>query len=419
MAGAPEWIRWSRLLPRAAVVAARRPASWISAGVAASAVLWASWARLPTSACLFVAVLACLAALGDLPTGLLPPGGRGRRAEIGVWAAARGLWPLVGACLALLVAGRQASLPAAWCGAAVVVAMVSVVVSRSCGAKAADAAAVVVALASMASAAAAMVPGAALAQAAAAGLVWLAVGGLAWAWWRTDRGDDPLAARMGLRAGRWDGELTTIDPLPSSGTLRQWLGRLAMLTALVGMAAWLVPAAAVDAGGTADGWIAALPRPLHGVLPWAAATAVWFLALAVPQAILQDGVAGAGARDRFMRTAPVVGNRPRLGAARFAVGPLVTHAAVLGWPPLVAAILSLPSTVTSIPPLTIVVALLVGAGGVMAIVAAGARLGASQETRFALVLAVASLLVMGAWQPRPVASAPISPSPPSLGASRP
>lgn len=419
MAGATEWILWSRLLPRAAAVAARRPASWISAGAAASAVLWASWARLPPSACLFVSVLACLAAMGDLPTGLLPPGGRGRHAEIGAWAVARGLWPLVGACLAQLVAGRQAWLPAAWAGAAVVVAMVGAVVSRSCGAKAADAAAVVVLLASMASAAAAMAPGGALAQAAAAGLVWIAVGGLAWAWWWTYRGGDPLAVRTGPRAGRWDGELTTIDALPSSGTLRQWLGRLAMLTALVGMAAWLVPAAAVDAGVSADGWITALPRPLRGILPWAAATAVWFLALAVPQAILQDGVAGARPWGRFMRTAAVVGTRPRLGAARFAVGPLLTHAAVLGWPPLVAAILSLPSTAMSIPPLTIVVALLVGAGGVMAIVAAGARLGVSQETLFALTLAVASLLLMGAWQPRTVASAPISPSPPSLGVSRP
>jgi hypothetical protein len=387
-------------LPRAVVVAARRPASWIAAAVAAVLPVWAAWSQSPPDCWLLVAVLVCLAAVGDVPTGLLRPGDRRRSGEAVFWTVVRGLWPAVGLCVGAIVAGRQAALPAAVAGAVLAAAATSVLASGRCGAKTADAAALVIVLASCAAAASAALTGSAVTRAGAAGLAWLVAGGLAWASWLALQHGGPPPVLNDATPARRDGELAPVDPLPTSRLLRRWLGRLAMLTALAGMAAWLVP------DGTA---------PLPRILPWAAATAGWFLALAVPQAILQDGVAGAAAWNRLWRTGATTGRRPRLGAARFAAGVVLTHAAVLGWPPLIAALLSLPSAAASVPPLAIVAGLLVGAGGVAAVIACGARLALSRETQFALTLALASALVMVAWHWRATTSLPVSPSLPRLG----
>ncbi|MFM1995729.1 MAG: hypothetical protein RLZZ111_116 [Planctomycetota bacterium] len=393
-------ISWPAVLPPAVAVAARRPASWIAAAVAAVLPVWAAWSQSPPASWVLVAVLACLAAVGDVPTGLLRPGDRSRGDEVGFWTVVRGLWPAAGLCLGAILAGCQAALPAAVAGAALAAAAASVLAIRWCRAKAADAAALVIVIASCAAAASGAPTGSAAARAGVAGLVWLVAAGLSWASWLAVQGSGPLAVLPDATPARRDGELAPVDPLPTSRLLRRWLGRLAMLTALAGMAAWLVP------DGTA---------PLPRILPWAAATAGWFLALAVPQAILQDGVAGAAAWNRLWRTGATTGRRPRLGSARFAAGVVLTHAAVLGWPPLIAAVLSLPSAAASIPPLAIVAGLLIGAGGVAAVVACGTRLGLSRETQFALALAVASAFVMGACHWRTAALSPISPSPPSLG----
>jgi hypothetical protein len=360
---------------------------------------------------LLVAVLACLAAVGDVPVGLLRPGDRADGGEIVFWTAVRGLWPAAGLCLGAVAAGRGAVLPAAVAGAALLAAAATAAVGRIWGAKAADAAALVIALAGLAAAVSTVAPGSAAARAGMAGLAWLAIGGLAGAWWLAHRGGGPLPMLESPMRHR-DGELTPVDPLPSSGLLRVWLGRVAMLTALVGMAAWLVPPPSLAAPAAAvSPWGAALAR----IQPWATATAGWFLALAVPQAILQDGVAGTAAWSRLMRTVTAPRGRPRPGAFRFAAGVLLTHAAVLGWPPLVAAVLSLPSVAASLPPLAILAGLLVGAGGVAALVAGGTRLALPRETQFALLLAVASLLVMLVWGCCGAAPSPTPPRLPILG----
>lgn len=414
MSGSLDRISLQAALPRAVVVTARRPASWIAAAVAAALPAWAVCSQSPPAFWLILAVLACLAAVGDVPSGLLVPGARGGSGEVVIWTVARGLWPAAGLCACVLLAGRQAAGPATVAGAAIVAAAATFVAGRLCGAKAADTAALVIMLASLAAVASGVAPGAFVARSCAAGLVWLAAGGLAWALWLAHRRGGALPAWHDALPGRRDVELAPVDPLPSSGIVRGWLGRLAMLTALVGMAAWLVP----ESSGAADAPAAAAARWARAVsrmLPWAAATAGWFLALAVPQAILQDGVAGAADWSRLWRTGATAGGRPRLGAARFAAGVALMHAAVLGWPPLVAAVLSLPSAAASGPPLMIALGLLIGAGGVAAGMTCCAWRVMSRETLFALTLAVASVGVMAAWHWRPTAPSPISPSLPSLG----
>jgi hypothetical protein len=98
---------------------------------------------------------------------------------------------------------------------------------------------------------------------------------------------------------------------------------------------------------------------------------------------------------------------------------LLTHAAVLGWPPLLAAVLSLPSAAASVPPTAICAGLLVGAGAVAAVVACCGRLAVSRETAFALVAAVVSVLVMVGWRWHAGLLSSTSPSLPSLGGPRP
>jgi hypothetical protein len=417
MSGATTRISLPAVLRRTCVVAARRPASWIAALVAAAVPLCALWWSLPPAPCFLAATLACLAAVGDVPTGLLPPGGSRGSREIAHWTVARGLWPLVGLCTGAFIAGRQAFIPAALAAAAGMAAAATYAISRSRGAKAADAAALVILSGGVATAASVMVPGSEGTRAGAAGLAWIGCGGLAWCWSAMHRRVGPLPTRSVTARRHRDGEFTAIDPLPSSGTMRQWLGRLAMLTVLAGMAAWLVTEpGGLEGAADAGNWTAALSR----VLPWAAATAGWFLALAVPQALFQDGVGNAVHWRTLLRTAAAGERRGlRLGASRFAAGVLLTHAAVLGWPPLVAAVLSLPSATASVPPAAIVVGLVVSAGAVAAVVFCCVRLAVSRETTFAFLAAVASVLVMAAWHWH---AAPLSLPPPrlpSLGISRP
>jgi len=406
-------IAWPAALPRACAVAARRPASWLAAAVAASLPAWAAWSQAHPAEWWIVAVLASLAAVGDVPTGFLHQGARAAADDVVLWTVARGLWPAAGLCVGAVATGWPVAGGPAMAGAALVAAAVSSAAGRLCGARAADAAALAMLLTFPAAAVAVVAPVSGLARAGAAGLTWVAAAGLAWAVWSAHQRGGPLPAGQAAASGRRSGESAPVDPLPSSGVLRGWLGRLAMLTALVGMASWLVPDPAVVPVTQGDRWAQAGPR----VLPWAAATAGWFLALAVPQAILQDGVAGGAAWERLWRTSVATGRRRRIGPGRFAAGTVLTQAAILGWPPLVAALLSLPSPATSVPPLAIVAGLLAGAGGVTAVMYGGARLSTARETLFALTLAVAGALVMGAWHSRAASTATISPILPSLGRS--
>jgi len=123
----------------------------------------------------------------------------------------------------------------------------------------------------------------------------------------------------------------------------------------------------------------------------------------VPQATLQDGVAGAMQWERLFRTAARVGHvraagrfgigSLQPGPVRFAGGVALTQAAILGWPVLVCAVLALPMPTAARLPLGIVIGLATAAGVVWAAVWLGAAAHASRETTFAVTLGIALAVV--------------------------
>jgi len=185
-----------------------------------------------------------------------------------------------------------------------------------------------------------------------------------------------------------------------------------MVAALAAMAGWLVLEPAVDPGsggghdhaGLQSQW-EQLVQFQRAAVAWALFTAAWFIGLAVPQATLQDGMAGSRDWDRLFRTTPRARRSgaawrpslwaPRVGPVRFAGGVSLTQAAVLGWPVLVCAALSLPTPAAARLPLGIVIGLAVAAALVTAIVFIGATVRASRETTFAAAVAIMVVLVVG------------------------
>jgi hypothetical protein len=293
---------------------------------------------------------------------------------------------------------------------------------RLFGATAADAASLTIVVA--AASAAASAAGAARAESFGLGCgvaAWLAVGGLAWAWARTSAATVATASEPRDRAARRGGDFLSADPLPSNGPLRWILVRLAMVAALVAMAGWLGVATVDIAGwgqGGHDGRDAHAEQVARATLVWALLSAAWFIGLAVPQATLLDGLAGAAGWERLCRTAArgrrADGGRPRwrprstlpLGTARFAGGAALTQAAILGWPAFLCAVLSSPAPARAALPLAIAIGLLAAAGLLVTAVAVGGAIGASRETVFAAVLAgvVAAGTALSA-------SFPVSPGP--------
>jgi hypothetical protein len=324
--------------------------------------------------------------------------------------------------------------PAATAGA--LLAAVTTVASRLSGAKAADAASVVL-LVAAASAAANVGLASRLGGSCVGGVVaWLLCGGLSWAWSRSQRAARETLLPGSHRAGNVSGaDVLHVDALPANGPLRQTLTRLAMVAALAAMAGWLVLEPAVDstAGSGHDhlgqhGQWDRMVQVHYAAAAWALFTTAWFVGLAVPQATLQDGMAGARGWERLFRTTP--GARrggaawrlrlavPRLGPVRFAGGVAVSQAAILGWPVLVCVALSLPTPAAARLPLGIVIGLAGAAALVTAIVSLGAALHASRETAFATALAILLAIVVGGLM---VAASsmlpdqrPASPSLPSL-----
>jgi hypothetical protein len=203
------------------------------------------------------------------------------------------------------------------------------------------------------------------------------------------------------------------------GVLRRGATRLAMAASLAGMALWLVLHA--DRGGVGDSAATAVASRM-----WAVSSMAWFVGLAVPQAALQGGGAGADGWRMLWRSAAVgsraAGRWPMLrpGAARFAAGVALVHAAILGWPPLVAAVLSLPRAAQAVPPLTIVAALALAAAVMIAVTSCAAMIDAAPETTVAVLLCLAAsawAAELTAWPPGR-GEPPASPSPPSLLVSR-
>ena len=397
----------------------RRPASWITLAMGGWVGWWCATATADQSggiALLGAAVLA-VAAIGDIPLAVCLPAGPGRQF---LWGCERAAWPLVGMMLGMLAGGgvRDSFQPesfellaAATAGA--LFAAVTTVAGRLASAKAADAASLTLLLA-----AASAVVGSGLASwlggSGPGGVAaWLLLGGLVWAWSRSQRTAIEAVLPGSHRPGHVAGaDVLHVDALPANGPLRQTLSRLAMVAALVAMAGWLVLEPVVDptvGGGLGqDGQNGQWDRLLQvhqAAMAWALFTAAWFVGLAVPQATLQDGMAGARDWERLFRTTSRARRGgaawrprlsvPRLGPVRFAGGVALSQAAILGWPVLVCVVLSLPTPSAARLPLGIVIGLAAAAGVVSAIVACGAAVQASRETMFATTLVIALAIVVG------------------------
>jgi hypothetical protein len=283
------------MLPAVMRLEMRRPATWL--GVVSGAV--AAGIDVPWLAVAAGAV-ASVGAAGDLPVV------RSVRVRI-----LRGLLPLLGVCAAALV--RDAMPAAGVLGGAIAATAATVGCLTARGASAADAASV--ALVAAGTGIAAMRGGAAVGISAGPALAagWTAAAVVA-AWyqrWAESRVVAVVRA-AGLSLGR--------GPLPAAGPLRRMLGWVAMGSTLAAMAGWLLltPEQAPAAGDLAVGW---------------------FVALALPAALLQDGDALRMAWDGLMRSAA----RGRAGRQAAPLGPLrqacdtiFGHAAVFGWPAVVA-----------------------------------------------------------------------------------
>jgi hypothetical protein len=419
----------------------RRPASWITLAVGA----WVGWwcAASTAASCgiaMFAAAALAVAAIGDVPLAVCSPAARGLPL---FWCCERAVWPLVGMMLGMLAAGGVPesfqSVPSATVGA--LLATVTTIASRLSGAKAADAASLTLL---MAAASAAVSAGLAprLGESCIGGVAaWLLLGGLGWAWSRSQRTALETLLPGPHRGGPVaNADVLHVDALPANGPLRQTLTRLAMIAALVAMAGWLVlePAVDPDSGGghgpvgPAGQWDR-LVQVYRAAVAWALFTAAWFVALAVPQATLQDGLTGGRGWERLFRTAAHVRDGTaawrrsiwslRPGLVRFAAGVALSQAAILGWPVLVCVVLSLPTPAAVRLPLCIVIGLAVAAAVVTALVALGAAVHASRETTFATTLAIAVAIVVGAVtvatgsmlpDRQPASPSPPRPSPPPL-----
>ena len=394
----------------------RRPASWITFAMGGWLGWWCAAATADQSggiAMLSAAVLA-VAAIGDIPLAVCLPADRGRQFLWGcAWACERAAWPLVGVMLGMLAAGGVRDsfepgsfgmLAAATAGA--LFAAITTVSGRLAGGKAADAASLTLLLAAVSAAAGTGLASWRGSSGVGGGVAWLLLGGLGWAWSRSQRTAIevvlPGSPRSGLVAGA---DVLHVDAFPANGPLRQTLSRLAMVAALVAMAGWLMLEPGFDPAAEGghepvgqQGQLGQLVLVHRAAVAWALFTAAWFIGLAVPQATLQDGMGGSRGWDRLFRTTPGAGRSgpawwpglwaPRVGPVRFAGGVALTQAAILGWPVLVCTVLSLPNAAAARLPLGIVIGLAAAAAVVSAIVWLGNAVHASRETLFAAALAI-------------------------------
>lgn len=407
----PFWRRAPALLGLFVGIDLRRPASWIALAMGGWLGWWwaAATADQPGWIVMLSAAVLAVAAIGDVPLAVCVPPVRGLPL---VWCCERAAWPLVGMMLGMLAAGGGMpsfeSVTVAMVGA--LLATVTTVASRLFGAKAADAASLTLLLAA-ASAAAGGELASRFGGNAAAVAAWLLLGGLGWAWSRSQRAAIEMVFPGGNQAGHAVGaDVLHVDTFPANGPLRQTLTGLAMVAALVAMAVWLMFEPAIDpAGGGGLGHVGQhgpwdrMVQVHRTAVAWALFTAAWFVGLAIPQATLQDGVAGSVQWERLFRTAARVRHvgasesfgswclRP--GAGRFAGGVALTQAAILGWPVLVCAVLSLPTAAAARLPLGIVIGLVASAVVVWGVVVLGAAVRASRETTFATALAIALAIV--------------------------
>lgn len=345
--------RWMLL----ATIDARQPAAWLALAVAAATAALlpeatpCGWPAAAVVATLLGAALAVMA-LGDAGNFREPAG-----IDAG-WLAERVAWPLVGWGAAAAVRQHWPLLACGAIGILATAALMAALVRR----------------------------GALGADAASAALV--AAGGSAAAgWWAeslwpgrlpAERAAEMAAAALLVLVVFLAG--VTIRATPALRfSLRRALTAAGMIGAVAGMVAWLLLAAdraALDL----------------------AASLAWFAALAVPAATLGDGVSHAALWRRLERAAPTNAGRLRLppGRTRDGVFAVLTTAALLGWPPLVAAVVSGADPARSWPAASVVAALAAAGGVLLTVVWLGERARMSPATMQAAAIGGACLALAGA-----------------------
>lgn len=342
---------WLVAWPLSVRIAARRPASWLAAGIACGT----AWAAGPLEA-MAVAALATVAATGEMP-----PSGIARL--LGGWLAGRLVWPLAG--LATATALQPPSGGGAACFAVLMMAVALWAVRRA-GATTADTMSL-----SMLTATAALVVGGVVGTWLGTAMSWAALATLG-PWlvqWVERRADGSLP--------RGGGEMVT--GLMLQTPLRRILGRTAMATMLLAMVGWLL----LDP--TQAGWAAALG-------------AVWMLCLVFPITCFAGGIeirAGSPWAALLQSTPGLRHGRALFGGSLgMLVETVIRHAVVLGWPSLVAAAVALGSPTGPWPALVVAVAILATAGAMLLVTLACHALGISNETAFAAVLALVAAALL-------------------------
>lgn len=351
------------MLHRLALLArvdARRPAAWlalVAAALVAGLLPETACAGRPAPAVAAVVLGAVLAvmALGDaVPTDRASAGGA-------FLIVARVAWPLIGWGVAAALRAELWLVPCGGIGIVAGAGLRAALVGRDL--LAADAASV------------------ALVGAGFAG----AVGWSSDESWPTRGAGGTVAAvvlvGLMLGAGAWRGRrrMARASSLAAVPSLRYRARRLltaaAMVAAMAGMVGWLFLATGL---ATLD----------------LAASLAWFTALAVPAAALGDGVSHGTVWRRLERAAPHgTGRHARLAPGRLRDGVLatLTAAAMLGWPPLVAALLWGADVTRSVPAAVVVTALAAAAVVLLVVVVAGDIVTARPDTVQAIALAGACL----------------------------
>lgn len=346
--------RWLLL----ATIDSRQPAAWLALAVAAATAALlpeatpSGWPAPAVVATLLGAALAVMA-LGDAGNFREPSG-----VDV-AWVAERVSWPLVGWGAAAAV--RQ-HWPLLACGAVGIVAAAALV--------------------------AALVRRGALGADAASAALLAAGGSAAAGWWAESLWPGRLPVGRAVETAA--AAVLVLVVLPVFATtratpalrfhLRRALTAAGMIGAVAGMVAWLLLAAD------------------RAVLDLAASLA-WFAALAVPAATLGDGASHAAVWRRLERAAPsAAGGRFRLphGRTRDGMFAVLTTGALLGWPPLVAAMVSTADLARSWPAASVVVALAVAAGALLAVVWLGERAGMRPATVQAAAIGGACLALAAA-----------------------
>jgi hypothetical protein len=395
----------------------RRPATWLSVGVAAAVVGFVGIGLEASVSSFAVMTVAVVIAIGDVPAAfpvwdaslMLQPSGWCRCSRrplalpaAGGWLTCRLLWPLLGLVSAGAVAAAQ--------GEPVEVVMLVVVTGslagglsalttvglRLVGLSAADAATATLLAGWLAAAGMAVTSGffpvGSEWPLVLVGLgCWLVAAGglLGLAQWLQLAGDGPIAGLLprqfplaGRRGPRGPDRLAAIGllgVLPACSPWRRSLRNAAMLLSLSAMIGWLLldPSAAGR----------------YGLL----GTAI-FGALAIPAATLLDGhevsrgwrslvrtVSGIGPRGRKLLTLP----SPGLHSAFVFVG----TGCLMLWPPLVVAVVAVGSS-ASLPALLVVAGLAAGAALVSGGCVAAHLSGCGGDTALAIGL---SLVVFSVW----------------------